>query len=413
MIMRWLLMLALLWGSTSWAIDDKAQEALRTHEEHLENEDYPKALLSLNQALRFQREMSVEGQALLLEKTGDFYRLYTSELDKARKNLLRATRLRGLDPDSEVKKRTEEKLELVDALQEKYQEEAAFLAEVKRWPSDELEARVGELHAELEQIDPECPHLPSLYYFLGDGYLKRKEYRSAFNVFEKSRVLAPAIFFRHPLAPKQQTAFEMWSKTVFPVVFTILQAIALLVLVVLFFASKPMQWIRWGHLVLLPLLLLVWHGAFHVIFQANGELVSQDISVPFWPGALRSEGLASLYSYGVVMSVLLYIVALLASRIPFAPTRIFASLAGAMVLLSLLMGTFGFRHGQASFEIAPGERFQLLLGNFSYTSNDPLPYALADPKSYPGMRMENLDEQFLRDFFDDLGYSADREVPHE
>jgi hypothetical protein len=237
-----------------------------------------------------------------------------------------------------------------------------------------------------------------------------KDYSRAYAEFDALLERLPAVYLFLPITTLAElahthsvrNAINGWS-------FGIL--VALLVLgVCLFVFAKPWRWVGWQHLVAGLALQIIWAGVFYGAFASLGEMrpglefVNQEGRYeqpcyvrcdPLSPGA---ETAHALYAYGAVgcWGIFLFTVAstVIRPRLLRGPAQgIFA-----LLLCAGLLTVYYMRHFESvsNFTYLQGSVLHLAQSSLNFEVNEPEPWVLTDPLSYPGLDVDGVGDAVFK-----------------
>jgi len=368
--------------------------------------DFSGGLRVLNRALR-DRSLPVEQRARLLDAKAAFYLRTVGDHDRAQR-ITRQILRSGLAADHPLGVQARTRMAELDATADRYRTQRALLRRMMFGAKDDAERRdrLARLQA-LVREDPDCPYLAEAYYHIGSTHLELGELKAAFRALDAARAIRPAIGFFLPVPYRRQLAYDRWVRRVAILAARTVLGLLLLGIAVSFYASRPWQWLGARHGLVLAAVLLVWCVAFPLGVRwaaPSAEMRPESVEPTFvasTPGSPMSEILGVLFRYGLAGLLGGFAGAVSIARVPLRWTRRLLGATLSLVLFAGLTVLFVGLHCNVTFVKANDARFARLRGTFLYEMNEDLdPFVLSDPRAFPGLSVEELDEVAARRFIE-------------
>lgn len=408
MIHRILIASLFLAISPAFAASDPHQTVER-HRQALAQHDYAKALLELNKTLRTAQNLSEEQKLAILVAKAEFYQRYVADLDRSLLTLEQVDlQIPTLEPvqRSDLDKRIEALQKIISA----HQDEKSFIDQFLVLSAQPKIAMIDEIQARIERAGS-SPYLGALTHCLGVAYFEAKQYHAAHNAFYRAMESTPAIYFSYPTQELKEESLTLWKQQLLTSIGTLTVSIFLALIMLGLFLTRPWRWVRWRHLLPLPILLVFWTIAHRLLIVLSTRLADTTVSkgdhavLNTHSGAVLSGPLTvHLFTYGAIAVVAVFLASLAISRIELPMTRYMANACAAFCITGALMMCFVEDHGQTDFALGQSSRFKYMLGSFRYESKDPIPYVLSSPKDFPGLAIQQLDEIAQKEYLQQMEY---------
>ncbi|MCU0663925.1 MAG: hypothetical protein MUC50_16565 [Myxococcota bacterium] len=385
--------------------------AVVLHRQALAQNDHVKALLELHKVLRTQESLSTEQRLDILIAKAEFYQRYVADLDRSLRTLEEARRdLPGLEPNQG--RDLDERIEALKKTISSHRDEKVFIDRFVALSPQDQSAMLDEIQDRIEKAGSRSPYLGALTHCLGVAYLKAEQFHDAHNAFDKALTIAPAIFFSYPTRELKESALATWKQHTLLAVTEFMISILLALIAAGLIATRPWKWVRWRHLLPVPVLFGFWAIAHRLLIALSLGLADKSIPegdnavVNAHSGALLSGPLTVyLFSYGAVAMMAISLASLAVSRLRLPMTRYVANVCAGFFIMGTSMLCFVLNHGQAEISLGQSSRFQYMAGSFRYEVDDPSPYLLSSPKDFPGLAVQNLDESVIIKYLDKMDYT--------
>jgi tetratricopeptide (TPR) repeat protein len=364
---------------------------------------------------RRDRDTSPLQRANALKALAEFYEQLMGNPDgtaRYYKMILKAE----LPDDHPLKSLARGELARFSSLEKKYQKQNESLkklriASSRQEDKDEIKERIEQLKA-LIKDNPEYYKLTEAYFYLGQNYLHLEEFRKACKIFEKCMRLKPCINFYLPVSVRADIAHTRWlvsttSKTVWAIL-----AVLAISSAIVFYTSRPWQWIRLRHLIPCLAVLLLWWATFNVsftwlaeTFEVTDELI-RDINaeLPSFinaaPGSPGSQVTKYLFVYGVVAVLGTFVFSIGISRLKSRRAALLINSLFALLLFASLTTVFYLRHcnDQSRFKSQAKNILYYPKGLLCFAVEEPEPYILTNPKAYPNLQAGNATDPYFQEW---------------
>ncbi|MHC4160021.1 MAG: tetratricopeptide repeat protein, partial [Planctomycetota bacterium] len=274
--------------------------------------EYSKGFGLLNRALRDQNISPLQ-RAHVLKALAEFYEQLMGNPDEAVRYYKKILKVE-FPADHPVISLARKELARFDSLEKKYHKQNALLKKLRIASSqqedeDEIKEHIAQLKA-LIKDNPQYYKLTEAYFYLGQNYMHLEEFGKACKLFEKCMQLKPCINFHLPVKVRADAAHARWivsttNKTVWATL-----AVLVISAAIVFYISRPWQWIRLKHLIPCLAILFLWWATFNVsfrwfaeTFEVTDELIREiDAELPSFvnaaPGSPGSQITKYLFLYG-------------------------------------------------------------------------------------------------------------------
>ncbi|MBN1676334.1 MAG: hypothetical protein JXR37_35145 [Kiritimatiellae bacterium] len=364
--------------------------------------EYAEWLRQVNRALR-DRALPPARRAAVLALKARFYEEFVGDPEQAL-HIWEQVPSAGPAPGSEAAQAAAQ-AERLRALLARHRGEKDALRTMATHPGgdEERTARV----AELRRMIARCagsPYEAGMTYYLGAYLLDLGQERAAYEAFGQALRLRPALGFSLPAPIRMQRAYRLWSVRVARRAARRLLAAWLLVAGALFGLARPWRWLGLRHALGLGVLLAVWTGCFWAGAWLIGRATdatptATNCFVGTMPGSPMSEVLCVLFGYGLIGVLGAFAAAVATTVVPLPKTRLLLNLFLSLLLFGTLVAFFSLRHCRsAELEPAGEQGLAVARGSLRFTTEELMPFLLMDPRAYPGLALEEVDEEVLRAF---------------
>lgn len=410
-MLRRILMASFFWAVVPAMAATSPHRAVVLHRQALAQNDHVKALLELHKVLRTHRTLSTEQKLDILIAKAEFYQRYVTDIDQSLLTLEEARReIPGLEPHQG--RDLDERIEALRKLISSHRDEKSFIDRFIALSPQDQPAMVEEIQERIEKAGPRSPYLGALTHGLGVAYLEAERFYDAYNAFHMAMTIAPAIFFSYPTKELKETALARWKQYMIPAIAQYMVVTILALIAAGLIATRPWTWVRWKHLLPVPVLLVFWAIVHRLLIALSSGLADKSIPegnnavLNTHPGALLSGPLTVyLFAYGAMAMVAISLASLAVSRLRWPMTRYVANVCAGFLIMGTSMLCFVLNHCQADIALGQSARFQYMAGSFRFEMNDPSPYLLSSPKDFPGLAIRNLDERVMIEYFEKMDYA--------
>jgi tetratricopeptide (TPR) repeat protein len=380
----------------------------------LEQKEYIKALDLLNQALR-DETLSPLQRAQVLKTQAEFYEEFVGDSGRALR-IYKEIFGTELPADHPIKSSADKEIARLESLERRYSEQNILLKKAQIVASSVADEKTATeqiaLLRNLIRNNPEYYKLTDAYYYLGLSYMALEKYGKSCRLFEKCTQLKPAIDFYLPVETFFSTARMRWSASVVATTAWSIVGVLLIFTVVIFYMSRPWQWIRPGHLVLGLVMVLLWWAIFSVSykllagsFQIDEETAHEmGVELPCFintvPGTLSYKVVKYLFLYGLVGTLGVFVFSIGASRLKHKTVKLLINSLFGLLLFASLSTIFYMRHcyQQSSFNPRTESKFSCLDGHLYFRLAEPEIYVLTNPRAYPNLKTSEITDPDFREW---------------
>lgn len=269
----------------------------------------------------------------------------------------------------------------------------------------EIEEQIVALQALLDEY-PDYYKRSEVLYELGLNYLAQKNYRQAIASFKNVLELKPAIdMYYLAVTPRIRLAYKEWFRAVAHRAAWGTLAILGLASMMLFYAARPWQWVRWRHLAVGLVLAAGWWSLFTLV----SLWLSNNFRVPAYaletirtrmPSLVRAVSgspgsaiLHTLFWYSLVGVGGTFIFAIGVSRLKWRWAACGLNAIVGFSLLTALLTVFSLRYcyDQGEFIAETNRGLQRYVNGAVYLYPfNPAPYILTNPAAYSDIEIMDL-----------------------
>ena len=379
-------------------------KAVKDHRKHLARGDYHMALSTLSRRWA-QGPGTVERGEILVERAR-FYENHVGDIDAALGYYEKVMTL-SLPASNEQVLYASNQVVRLTAMLERHSDTRAFIAQIAKPTKykEDLPARVEAIDKYIEQ-NPNSPYLTSLFFHKGSTFLALEKYYSAYHAFEMAVNERPAIMFDRDLPATRMriTARRMWAQDSARRVGRGLLAVVLTFGCVMFLVARPWRWFGVRHVVLLVLLVGAWWVTWYVSVRWIGSThefrpsVDGKMAISAAQSNVMAGVLNTVLRYGVFGVLILFFVCSGTTVIRLRVTRVVVNILMALLLFFGLCVHLVVNHCDVTFERNKERHLSRLSGEFRFVTDQPLPFVLMDPRAYPEMDIDGLDEKVCSDY---------------
>jgi tetratricopeptide (TPR) repeat protein len=361
----------------------------------------------LNTALRDQSLNSMQ-QCQLFNSMGDFNYEFVGNFDRAMM-FYRRTLKSDLSSDHRLKIQAQKKIAGIDELKKEFIDQDKLLKKLsiqsyRQIPLPEIEKQISQLQI-LAQENPDYYKIAHVHFFIGQNQEKLKDYREAYNSFQKTKEFKPAISFFLPLSRMDNVLAEWRREQVNSTAWATI-GILMIITALTYYISKPWKWMSPRHVIVGLGIIALWWGVFNIShswlggrFVAQEDTKSQPAAESTYfnvaPGSYGSEVAVYLFRYGLVGIVSLYIFALGSSRLRSRPLAIFSNAIMGFLILSTVTTIFYMRHcDRKSYFVSHDQGIMFYAaGNIYLQAAEPEASFLTNPKAFPNPSVDNAEPE--------------------
>lgn len=368
----------------------------------LAQKEYIGAFHTLNQVLG-DETLSPLQRAQVLEAQAEFCEEFIGDTDGALRMYKEILEI-DLPEDHPVKSSADKEITRLESLERRYSEQNILLEKAQIAASSVADKKTATEQVTLLRNfirnNPEYHKLTDAYYYLGLNYMALGKYGKSCRLFEKCTQLKPAIDFYLPVETYFSTARMRWAASAVTTTAWSIVGVLLIFTVVIFYMSRPWQWIRPGHLVLGLVMVLLWWVIFSVSykllagsFQIDEETAHEmGVELPCFintvPGALSYKVAKYLFLYGLVGTLGVFVFSIGASKLRHKTVKLLINSLFGLLLFASLSTIFYMRHcyQQSAFNPKAESKFSCMDGHLFFRLTEPEVYVLTNPKAYPNLK---------------------------
>lgn len=369
------------------------------YESLIEEQDYTKALLTLNQQIRKRRRLKPEVLVEILEARAEFYESLVGDY----KTALATYRIVPKAKLTEDKaQEIQSNISRLETLLVENKVGAELITKLKKVKGVELVKLTGEVETFIEN-NPDSIWLAHLNHWLGVCYLENGNNHTAIPFFEKAMVQKPAIRFVYSTQQYRDKAHKQWKSNVFKYASWVIISVLMLVFIPLFYLSRPWEKLAIQHVSILVGMCMLWYAFFTIAAGWAGSSIDLVASrngadvVTSTPGAALSDSLGILFAYGLVGVMGAFAISCSLLLINKLWIRMILNTVFSFLLFTALAIVFSQRHCPDEFVGDDESISGFWDGHYRFITQEPTPFVLADPQSYPGLDIHGLDEEMLRE----------------
>ncbi len=261
---------------------------------------------------------------------------------------------------------------------------------------------------------PDYYKLHEAYYYQGLYYYQIKKYYSAVKAFDKALHLKPAIDFYLPVSAKRNSSVNLRNRDFIKNCSWIVSGLLLAINIIIFYRSRPWQWISLSHILIGVATLSLWFLFSKWIFWGiQPETLDLPASIQqkllyekpiFNKNLMVNMGhnpLSAFTIYSLLFIAGTYIFSMCVSNTGSTNTyfkSVFFSCSYSCLLFICLLSIFvwkSYYNDKCLFVSDTDTIAGILNGRYFYRSKDPEPYILINPKSYPNLNLKNISDDEL------------------
>jgi hypothetical protein len=381
----------------------------------LDNKQYSQAMSLINRAIR-THSGDPQTQAPYIKLFADFNRDVCGNIDKALMSYRRIINS-GLPPTHQLIKRAQKDISRIYTLRQQYQ---PLDNEIKTHHDMVNRKRdKNEIRADIEQLEdivnlhPDYYLMHEVYYLLAIDYEALQEPGNVYRFLKKAMDLKPGIVFYLPVKFRAQKARAADIQNKINGTVCTLFWILLFTTMIIFYKSRPWQWLRIRHAVLLAAMMLIWwlfftlsHFAVGAIYENSREtliVAEQGKDTEYrhaGPGSPGSEQATPLFHYGLIGIAAIFIFTAALKHLGPKKNGMLPGIVYGLLIFLAISTHFYMKHCYQIGEFkSDSEGFtQYLTGQIHYSSEEPEPHVLTNPLAYPGLELKNIEDPYLKEW---------------
>jgi tetratricopeptide (TPR) repeat protein len=263
------------------------------------------------------------------------------------------------------------------------------------------------------QHKPDYYKLSEVYYQLGRNYFATDELYQAYVNLKKSLTVKPAINYYLPVNVWIDASYQKLLRVSIHAISWGMLGGLLIVTAFAFYLSRPWRWLKFKHIAICIVLILLWFGVYAIgyfllvekqpvdettLLNANAAppyFVEFGSAGPFW------NIIQTLFVYGILGTIGLFVFSIGTSRIKRRWAAGSMNFVFAILLFSSLATVFYLRNcDQKSLfaSAAKGDLQYYAAGGNYFVTYGMEPYILTNPKAYPNLAMTNISDPHMRDW---------------
>jgi tetratricopeptide (TPR) repeat protein len=370
---------------------------------------YGKGFSLLTNALR-TRKLDEVTRLTVMKALADFYGKEAGNTEKALMVYKKIIR----DKTSEsfpAKREVQREISLINMHKEKYHKHDALLKKTRTSLShvnqpDQIKDEIRQLNA-LIQNNPNYYKLFEAYYCLGLKYMTLKKYSKAKKYLDKALELKPALNFYLPVNRQKEKVHTLHIQTIVDRSIWIGMGMLFLIVIIIFYSSRPWQWVTFKHLAVGIILVLVWIAVFHISFRYIGAWLESSqlekygtsslisLMVFSTPGSPGSSLAHFMCLYGIVGIIGAFLFSIGVARLRRRWLAAGINAIFTILLFSALLSMFYIRNCEIKgiTPVAPNKKaLDFMKGTLQFYVPEPEPYILTDPKRFTRLNLLKLHE---------------------
>jgi hypothetical protein len=380
----------------------------------LEQKKYSDAFDLLNQSLR-DKTLSPLQHAQVLKAQAEFYEELIGDPDGAlrfHKKILRTE----LPDNHPIKSSADKEIARLESMEQRYSKQNILLKKVRIITSSMADKKTATdqiaLLRNLIRDNPEYYKLTDAYYYLGLSYMALEKYGKSCRFFEKCVQLKPCIDYHLPVGTLFNTTRMRWMASVVTRTTWGIAGVLLIFTVVIFYMSRPWQWIKPRHLILGLVMVLLWWVVFNVSCKLFAESFEMDENIaskigtqsPCFVNTVRGnlgyKVTKYLFLYGLVGTLGVFVFSIGISKLKHRPAKLLINSLFGLLLFTSLTGIFYMRYcyQQGKFISKAESKLSCLNGHLYFILAEPEPYVLTNPKAYPNLLTEEITDSDFREW---------------
>ena len=380
----------------------------------LKQKEYSKAFGLLRQTVRDQK-LSPSQRAQALKAQAQFYEEFMGNFDGALRLYKKILRIE-LPREHPMKSSAIKEIARLNSLEQKYSKQNRLLKKARIATSKPTKEKKRIEQIELLQNfirdNPEYYKLAEAYYYLGLNYMALKKYGESYRLFEKCLKLKPCIDFYLPVGIRANLSRGYWVASIVRRTAWDTIGVLLVFTVVIFYVSRPWQWIKPGYLIVGLAMVLFWWVTFNVSHKllAGSFEAEKDIALKisaempcFVNAAPKSPGhevAKKLFLYGLVGVLGVFVFSTGVSKLKCKPLKLLINSLFGLLLFICLIAIFYMRYCylQSKFTFKEESKLSCINGHLYFILTEPEPYILTNPKAYPNLATRNITDSYSREW---------------
>lgn len=261
---------------------------------------------------------------------------------------------------------------------------------------------------ETRKQDPAYYRPADINYHLAQSYFVREKFGKAYKYFRKTEILKPAYYLFKPIKSYKNLAYKNWIRNLLLSISRIFLITFLFLTIFLFYLSRPWKWLKSAHLIYGIIVILAWSGLYFLIyylltknfFSSEDLIYDLNLALPAFiesdVGSPGSEIVLILFKFSLIGIFWMFIFSFGLKNIKKQWKAVGISRLSGILLFSALTIVFYFHYCDVVTKTSTQEKniFTKKLYFFQY---DPEPYLLIEPKSYPGIDLNEIEDKNIRE----------------
>lgn len=397
----------LMWAGTVTA--ETSYQAVTVAKEHFAQQRFSEGRGVLLGRLRTPT-ISLGEKSSIFSALGDFY---CHDVGNYKQGLDYYQKAVGFNPDNPI---ASPQIEFIQSQQEKNRQVDQVITDISTTVN---RARVDDDDGTKDKIQflqtvaesrPDYYRLAEVFYYLGTYHAAGGRELKAIDYFERARQVKPGIDFMASVSEQIPVLRSRWRREVATAISTGVLAGMFLLAAVLFYATRPWQWLKLRQIAALLLL----NSLLCIVFLAIYKGMSRTYAASDEAGKVVSEGAVYLYTsinspgfkifavfmiYLVIGLGLISVFALSIGRlIKNKPAAAIVSGIGGAVMMVSLLGACYMQHFEPILDNTPELSVNGLLNPskalvFSVEGIEP--YILTDPEAFPNLDVGHRTNPYL------------------
>ncbi len=386
-----------------------AQNGIITQaDEYIEQGNLSGARNVLLEAIREKNGHSPGIRASALNRLAGFYEKKVGSPSEALRFSHQVMRL-AIGKDHPEKIEAADRIARIKHLQDKYAALESQLGTLRQGKTSVQETRsqLKLLKAVIDEV-PDYPYVGQVYFDIGIKHYQLQEFYSAYCNLRRAADFLPGLNFRLPVEFRMQTALKKTVKSsVLGCAWSILAGTIILT-GALFFDAKAWRRLKGRHVLLLIGTVCLWglflYTAAWLLGAFKPPTIPPVFDKPIFPASMPGEpgsGILNIMClYGVIAIILAYGLHLGMLRYRFSLTGTYIHAMASLLIFTAVFSIFFYRHCQevAIFEKSAVKPLAYLNGNCFFPVSATLQNVLTNPRAYPGLSLDNIDEPEVKEW---------------
>lgn len=266
---------------------------------------------------------------------------------------------------------------------------------------------------ELIKNNPGYYLLHEAYYALGINYQALKKPGKAYPLLRQAMEIKPGIIFYLPAKARARQARNSHLRNNINNVTGALLYLLLAVTMILFYKSRPWQWLRLKHIMPLVVLTLCWWVVFNISHSLLGKSFSgsegrvvkieegRDTEyLSASPGSPGSGVVKPLFRFGLVGVIVLFLFSLSMRQFKSKKATVISGLIFGFLLFSAISTLYYMKYCDraSTFKSSGKGVFYYTGGRIHFNPEDPEANILTNPLAYPGIEVDKITDPYLQEW---------------